>query len=143
MAEITRQRVGELLQALFTVLKENPEGLPAREALEQVEQRIQLTPFEESTYPNNPEVRRFEKIVRFSTISPVKAGWMVKDKGQWTITEPGIEALETYSDPEELAREAQRRYRQWKRGQEELAVEEEESDTASAMATLEEAEETA
>jgi hypothetical protein len=34
-------------------------------------------------------VRRFEKIVRLATIGPVKAGWLVKSKGRWILTEDG------------------------------------------------------
>lgn len=74
MAEITSKRRGELVRKVIEILKEHPEGLQAKEILKQVEDSLALTPFEQSTYPNNPTVRRFEKIVRFATIGPVKAG---------------------------------------------------------------------
>nr|WP_289812093.1 hypothetical protein [Xanthomonas arboricola] len=38
-----------------------------------------LTEYEAGDYETGG--RRFEKIVRFSTVAPVKAGWLVKDKG--------------------------------------------------------------
>jgi restriction system protein len=79
MAEITRRRQGELVRGVFSILKEHPEGLPAAETLRQLEALVRPTPFEDSTYPKNPNVRRYEKIVRFSTIGPVKAGWLVKE----------------------------------------------------------------
>jgi restriction system protein len=58
-------------------------------------------------------VRRFEKIVRFSTISPVKAGWLVKSKGRWTVTDQGLKAYTDFRDPEKFFAEAGRLYQQW------------------------------
>lgn len=66
MAEITTKRRGELVRRVIEVLKDHPEGLQAKDVLKQVEDSITLTSFEQSTYPNNPSVRRFEKIVRFA-----------------------------------------------------------------------------
>ena len=117
MAEITRQRQGELVRGLFGILKQHPEGLPASETLRRLEELVPPTPFENSTYPKSPNVRRYEKIVRFSTIGPVKAGWLVKDKGQWSVTEDGLKALESLTDPEAFIREATRLYRVWKKAQ--------------------------
>jgi restriction system protein len=142
MAEITRQRVGELVRKVFQILKGNPDGLPAKTVLEQLEKIIPPTDFEKSDYPNRPGVRRFEKIVRFSTIGPVKAGWLIKNKGQWSLTEEGERALASFPDPEEFAKEAARLYRQWKQDQpdSEEGADEDSPDTAT---TVEEAEEAA
>jgi restriction system protein len=63
MAEITTRRQGEIIQALFEVLKEEPEGLQAKDAIAAVEQRLTLTEFEKATFPKNPEIVRFRKIV--------------------------------------------------------------------------------
>jgi len=100
MPEITVKRRGELIKKVIEILKQHPEGLPAKEVLTQLEGSLSLTDFEQSTYPNNPSVRRFEKIVRFSTISPVKAGWIVKSKGRWAVTEEGLKAFHDFKDPE-------------------------------------------
>jgi restriction system protein len=148
MAEITRRRQGELLQAVLRALEDHPEGLPATEVLRGVEQSVGSTDFEKSEYPKQPGVRRFEKIVRFSTIGAVKAGWLVKNKGQWIMTDEGRDALSSFPDPEDLFRESDRLYRIWRKGQpdsDDTVVEEgeEEADSPSAAITLEEAEETA
>jgi restriction system protein len=146
VAEITRKRTGEILQTVFEVLKEHPDGMQARRVIQEVERRLPPTQFEQSDYPNAPGVRRFDKIVRFATIAPVKAGWLVKSKGQWILTEEGRQASEKFDDPVELRREASRLYQVWRRNQPE------EPDAASlhvtttresATSTLEEAEETA
>jgi len=147
MAELTQKRIGELIQAVFRVLADHPDGLPAREVLATVESALPLTDFERSSYPNRPQMRRFETVVRFATIAPVKAGWLVKDKGQWLLTNDGLRALKQWRDPLALQQEVVRRYRQWKssdpsdEGMNEIAlVEQDTPDTAS---IVEEAEETA
>jgi len=113
MAEITRKRVGELQRGVFKILLDQPEGLPAKEVLKRMEQVVPPTEFEKSDYPNKPGFQRFPKMVRFATIAPVKAGWMIKDKGKWYLTEEGKKAYAQYSDPESFRRENSRLYHQW------------------------------
>jgi restriction system protein len=130
------------------ILAEHPDGLAARQVLAEVERRVTPTPFEQSEYPKAPGVRRFEKIVRFSTIGPVKAGWMVKSKGTWTITDDGRKALATFTDPAEFMREAARLYRVWRKEQPQVETEEgieedEDVEEVDKAATVEEAEEAA
>jgi restriction system protein len=128
---------------VFTILKNHPEGLPAKEILKLLEKEVPPTKFESSTYPSRPDIRRFEKIVRFSTITTVKAGWLVKDKGQWLLTDAGKKAYETFSDPEKLYLESVRLYKQWEQAQPEQVVQEieDEEESPDAATTLEEAEE--
>jgi restriction system protein len=40
MAEVTRHRTGELLRKLFEILIPHPDGLPARDALKELQQRL-------------------------------------------------------------------------------------------------------
>jgi len=148
MPEITVKRRGELIKKVIEILKQHPEGLPAKEVLKQLEGSLSLTDFERSTYPNNPTVRRFEKIVRFSTISPVKAGWIVKSKGRWAVTEEGLKAFHDFKDPEKFFAEAGRLYRQWIANRPEPASEDinavdDEAEAANIVGTFEEAEEAA
>lgn len=149
MAEITAKRVGELQRGVFRVLMDQPEGLPAKEVLHRMELVVPPTAFEKTDYPNNPGVRRFEKMIRFATIAPVKASWLIKDKGKWYITEEGRNAFVKYPDPEEFKREAVRLYYQW-RVKQPKAAPEFDLETASVIdnvtdpaSTFEEAEETA
>jgi restriction system protein len=114
MAEITRRRCGELLRRLFDILKQSPEGMPAAAALERLAASIQLTEYEAGTYASGS--RRFEKIVRFATVDCVKAGWLVKNKGTWMVTESGLEAHRRFTDPEAFYKEAVRLYHAWKKG---------------------------
>lgn len=115
MAEITRRRTGELLRRLFSILLERPDGMRAKDALAALERQVELTEYERGTFGNGD--RRFEKIVRFATVDCVKAGWMVKARGFWTITPEGQSALQGFEEPDEFYREAVRLYHHWKDSQ--------------------------
>jgi restriction system protein len=143
MPEITRRRTGELLRKLFDILAGHPEGLAASRAMEQLAAAVQLTEYEKGDYESGG--RRFDKIVRFATVDCVKAGWLLKEKGRWTLTEPGRQAHSSLVDPEEFYRKATQLYRAWKAGRpdSEPDTPEESDDQASAKAvsvTFEEAE---
>ncbi len=91
------------------------EGLPAAEALAKVAEGETLTEYEAGTYSTGG--RRFEKIIRWATVDLVKAGWLLKHKGTWSITDEGRAAYQAYPDPETFYREAVKLYRKWKQGQ--------------------------
>ncbi len=141
VAEITRRRSGELVRGVFQILLDHPDGLRAKDVLHQLEEVVPPTEFEASTYPDRPNVRRYEKIVRFSTITVVKAGWLVKSKGSWSLTDAGRAAFEKFTDPEEFNREARRLYREWRADQPVDEPEVPEDDSGQAATTVEEAEE--
>jgi len=145
MADVTVRRTGELLRKLFEILMAHPEGIRAKDALAELESKVELTDYEKGEYPSGG--RRFEEIVRFATVDCVKAGWMVKNKGMWMITEEGRRAYRQYKDPEEFYREAQRLYRKWKKSRKALVspseTEEETEEEKKATITFEEAEEQA
>ena len=143
MAEITARRRGELVRAAFSVLLKHPDGLAAKNVLKAIESEIELTDFERSDFAKHPGVRRFEKHVRFATIKAVKAGWLIKRKGQWSLSEAGREAYRAFPKAEEFEREADRLYNVWADSREPEDVEESAVEHISAEATLEEAEENA
>jgi len=148
VAEITRRRTGEFLRKLFDILLQSPDGLPAGEALKQLSAKVTLTDYEQGIYESSG-TRRFDKIVRFATVDCVKAGWLVKHKGVWSITEEGAKAHATIVDPEAFYREAVRLYAQWRSAQPAVPDKaagqsgEEESADKSASITFEQAEEQA
>lgn len=144
MADITTRRQGEMIQTLFRILEQEPEGLQAKEAIARVQAAMEPTEFELQTFPNNPDVVRFPKIVRFATINSVKAGWLLKKNGICTLTEEGAQALHQFTDPEALYRESRRLYRAWKAAQPEPEVADDGSEDEQgliAATSLEEAEE--
>jgi restriction system protein len=116
MAEVTRRRTGELLRHAFALLLEHPDGLPGREVIDHVAGKVTLSPYEAGSYDNGG--RRFDTIIRYATVDCVKAGWMVKQHGRWTLTEEGRSAYETLTEPEAFYRRAVRLYAAWKKGME-------------------------
>ena len=94
--KITNRRLGELVQALFRILETQPEGMKAKEALASLADSVILTEYEAGSYESG---RRFEKIVRWATVDTVRAGWLIKEDGIWTLTEEGVKALQLYTDP--------------------------------------------
>jgi restriction system protein len=87
------------------------------EILKALEKRVPPTPEEQEDYASSPGVRRYERIVRFATIGPVKAGWLLKDKGLWTLTDEGRAAAQSFPDALDLQKEWARLYREWKKSQ--------------------------
>jgi restriction system protein len=149
MAEITIPRTGAHIRKLFEILSSNPDGLQAAEALKKLATVVEMTPYEAGLYESTG-TRRFEKIIRFATVDCVKAGWLLKNKGVWSVTDAGKKAMSVYPDPEAFYREAIRLYRAWKRSA--TSTEDAESleelspgitATAEASVTFEQAEEQA
>lgn len=146
MPEVTRRRTGELLRELFNILIPQPEGVRAREALTKLKEKMTLSDYENGTYESGQS--RFDQIVRFATVDSVKAGWMLKQKGVWIVTEEGKKAHSQLLDPEEFYRQAVKLYRAWKASQpgSEPETVEEPDDSVSGKAvsiTFEQAEEQA
>jgi restriction system protein len=112
MAQVTLRRTGEFLRTLFQILSEHPEGLPAGEAIAKVQSLVKLTEFEKGR--DESGVVRFDKRLRFATVDAGKAGWLMKQKGQWTVTHQGQEALAEFPDPEAFYRRAKELYAEWR-----------------------------
>ena len=113
MAEITPQRIGELLRIVFDLLWNKAEGMPAAEVLAQVPAAAALTEYERGYFPSAPNAPRYEKIIRLATIPLVKAGWMVKTRGRWYITDEGRQAVRQFKSSQEFYSEATRLYREY------------------------------
>ena len=131
-----------MLRGIFKVLRNYPDGLQAKDVLSKIEAVVPPTDFENSNFPKNPHIRRYEKLARFQTIPAVKAGWLLKEKGHWSLSEDGIKAYNKYTDPVDFFQEARRLYKEWKNDQP-SADEDDDTGKPEALITLEEAEESA
>lgn len=114
VAEVSRDRLGQIQRAIFRVLIDYPDGLPVKELTQRAEELCPATPFEDEDYPNTPGARRYPKMQRFATITSVKAGWLVKQKGIWRLTDQGRDAYAKHPDPADFQRAAVQGYREWK-----------------------------
>jgi restriction system protein len=146
MSEITRRRTGEFIRKLFDILIPHPDGMLAREVLAVLREKVQLSEYEQGSYESGGQ--RFEQIVRFATVDCVKAGWLLKQKGRWFVTDEGKKAHAALPDPEAFYRRAVKLYHEWKASQPggEPGTEEEIDDRSSGKAasiTFEQAEERA
>ena len=112
-------RNGEIVQAILQILSDHGQ-LRGSEAISKTRDSLMLTEYEQGEYESKPGVQRFEAIARFKTIAPVKAGWIVKAKDGWLITDEGKEALVKFTDPSELYTEASKAYKLWKKNRDEL-----------------------
>lgn len=115
MANVTMDRTGFLMRELFAILMEHDGELRAKDALVKLVERVQLTDYESGDYESGG--RRFEKIVRFATVDTVKAGWLAKTKGTWSLTDEGRRAYSELKDPGVFYREAKRLYQSWRDAQ--------------------------
>jgi restriction system protein len=108
MADVSYQRVSELLRGVFELLWRKPEGLPAREVLAFLREIVELSDFEKGVIAPS-HMPRYEKIVRIAIIPLVKAGWLDKSSaGIWSITREGREVGQKYPTVQELYQDAVR-----------------------------------
>jgi 5-methylcytosine-specific restriction protein B len=91
------------------ILRDAGAKIPQGQVLEELRRRVQLTPQELSV--DNSGLPRYDRAVGFHTGDAATVGWMSKIGG-WSITEAGVEALETYPTADELFAELMRRYRE-------------------------------
>ena len=108
--DITPQRTGELLRIVFEMLWNKEDGMPAKEILATIPTVIPLSEYESGTYPSTPEHPRYEVIIRFATLPLAKAGWLVKNKGRWYITDEGRQACKRLPNATAFYQEAARMY---------------------------------
>jgi hypothetical protein len=114
MPKISEIRIAQYVKAAFNVLEENGDSLRARDVLAAVSERLDLTDYELGRYEKSKNVR-WESTLSFWSISPVKAGWLVKQKGLWSLTPEGKE-VSKLSD-EAFARLSSEKYKEWKNKQ--------------------------
>ncbi len=144
MGNINQRRSGEFLREVCKFIYDKPEGIQAKEILDHIAEVIPLTDYEKGSYSSVPNDLRYTKIIRFATIGLVKAGWMLKNKGYWILTDLGKDAFNKYKDPEEFYKEADRLYQEWAKSRPKVIDDQEITDvTVSDIFEIEQAEENA
>ncbi len=108
MAE-ERVRRAMLFQAAMEILRDAGTKIPQGQVFDELRRRVRLTPHELSV--DNSGLPRYDRAVGFHTGDAATVGWMSKIGG-WSITEAGVEALETYPTADELFAELAHRYRE-------------------------------
>ena len=96
--------------AAMTILSKNGGSMPIRLLIKEVEKSVDLSEWEKETLENTGNIR-WLSIMHFSSVDFVRAGFLIKKKGVWTITPEGEEALKLGAEPmRDLASE---RYHKW------------------------------
>ncbi len=85
MEKIDFIRTGEYLKATLTILKEKGGEYPSNELIKELERRLTLNDYEKGL--NNSGQYRWLTRLRFYSIGLVKAGWLIKKNGKWTLTD--------------------------------------------------------
>ncbi|HEV2780178.1 MAG TPA: AAA family ATPase [Actinophytocola sp.] len=87
-------RAGLLLRTCMEVLREAGTPMSGRDALAEVAERVQLTPYELAPVSQGGPPR-WDNHLRWHTGDAVTVGWMTK-VGGWALTEAGEAALDTF-----------------------------------------------
>lgn len=94
----------------FEILKEAGGELPAKEIMDLIPKRIELTDWEQERYEKTGYIR-WQSILHFYTIDCSKAGYLRKQKGIWYLTEEGEKAIPLGAVA--LLESATKKYRKW------------------------------
>ena len=133
--------------AALTILKKNGGSMPIRVLMREIENTVDLTDWEKEILENTGNIR-WQSNMHFTSVDYVRAGFLIKKKGTWTITPEGEDALKL--GPEKLRDLAWERYNAWYRSKEpasqekpEVQTEEERDPAKETMIELETLEERA
>jgi 5-methylcytosine-specific restriction protein B len=102
-------RYSLILWETMQVLRDASEPLTASHVTDAVGARIQPTAYETERIRSGQV--RWANILQFKSGDATTVGWMTK-RGGWSLTEAGVQAMETYLEPDRLFAELQRRYRE-------------------------------
>ena len=142
MAEIDKERWGFYKKNVLEILSKLENGLHWKDLFSKLEVLMPANDFENSSYESNGQRRR-PYIVRFATISIVKAGWLTKEKGIWNITEEGRKALTKYPTADEIQLQSRKLYKEWHAAQPDDQSNQVQDREIEMVASLEEAEDNA
>ena len=101
--------------AAMTILSKNGGSMPIRILMQEIEKAVELSDWEKEVLENTGNIR-WQSNMHFTSVDYVRAGFLIKKKGTWTITPEGEEAMKLGA--EKLRDEAWRRYKAWYRGKE-------------------------
>jgi len=96
--------------AAMKTLSKNGGSMPIRLLITEVEKSVQFTEWEKQTLENTGNIR-WQSIMHFSSVDFVRAGFLIKKKGMWTITPEGEDTMKLGAEAmRDLASE---RYHKW------------------------------
>lgn len=127
MDEIEPQRIGEFLRIVFLRLWQESAGLPVGEILAYIPQATVLTEYELADIPAT-HTQRYARTVRLASLPYVRAGWLIKSKGRWFLTEEGKRACKSFTNAEAFYLESGRIFEEWRENRALLSLTTEEAE---------------
>lgn len=106
----SKSLAAELIHTALRILRDNGKEMPKRALIAEIEKEVDLSEWAKERYEKSGYIR-WESVLHFYSINCVKAGYLVKKKGVWYLTQEGEEAL--HMDPIELLEKAAFAYRRW------------------------------
>ena len=103
-------RKGFLMHMVLRVLADNGGHVPRGDVLREIENRVDLTPWELERVGKHKKPRWQGQVTWGSTDLNV-AGWINKTHDGWVVTPSGVETIERFPDGDGLDSEANRLYR--------------------------------
>lgn len=100
----------KLLFIAFKILKENSNEMRYDLLKKEIAKRINFNNWEKEIYEKNGYIR-WEVILSFYSIDAVKAGYLIKNKGIWYLTENGEKSIEL--GKEKLLDKIRFEYKKW------------------------------
>src|SRR5262249_33546722 len=102
MLRLSKERTTALAGTVFEILLSHPKGMRENALLKELERTLPCR-----GPGNGPNERRkfavpLDDAAYIATRGPVKAGWLTRQDGTWTITENGLQAYTRYPDPQQL-----------------------------------------
>lgn len=98
------------MHAALTILSKQGGSLPLRNLMAEIEKTVEFTDWEKEVLATTGNIR-WQSIMHFSSVDYVKAGYLVKKRGYWTITPEGEDVIKL--GPEKLHDKAEAKYRAW------------------------------
>lgn len=96
--------------AAFEIMKANGGSMSLKELLERIPTKVALGDWEMHVYEKTGYTR-WQSVMHFHSVWCVKAGFIVKKAGVWTLTPEGERAMKSGADA--LAEAAEKGYREW------------------------------
>jgi restriction system protein len=108
----SRALAAKVIYAALQILKSNSGELNGREVIQQVGENVDLDEWATSKYEKSGKIR-WQSILHFFSIDCIKAGFLIKKKGVWYLTEEGEDALSLGEVG--LLEAATKAFRKWKK----------------------------
>ena len=118
----TEELAEKVLFEALKILSEKGGEAPGRDIIDEMEKRVTFDAWAKEVFKKTGYVR-WKSVLHFHTIAPIKAGYLLKKKGKWYLTNEGENALKLGSAG--LHRAVKEAYKNWKNNRQ---IENEESE---------------